>query len=170
MKKTSLVLSALLALSGTAAQAGELYTPEQYQSVSASTTTRAEVRQELARARAMRQLTFGEVALPDPAAEISFVGVDARLDLGVMSLLHALLVQLFERADEVALGIGRDSRWAVEVQDWRALTTKRNALVGGGNEATRPERVPPAWAARTRLQHDESRQVFRLTPQSIRDP
>lgn len=67
MKKISLVLSAFLALSGGAAQAGELYTPEQYRSVAASTTTRAEVKQELARARAAGQLTFGEVDLPDSA-------------------------------------------------------------------------------------------------------
>jgi hypothetical protein len=64
MNKFSLILSGVLALSGVAANAGELYTPEQYQSVSASTITRAEVKQELARARAAGELTFGDVDAP----------------------------------------------------------------------------------------------------------
>ncbi len=68
MKKSSLILCGLLALSGIGAQAGELYTPEQYQSPSISTTTRAQVKQETLRALAAREVSFGDVDLPILAA------------------------------------------------------------------------------------------------------
>ena len=52
MKNAPLLLSGLLALAGVTAQAAELYTPEQYLTPSVSTTTRAEAKQSVLRARA----------------------------------------------------------------------------------------------------------------------
>lgn len=68
MKHSSLILCGLLALSGIGAQAGELYTPEQYQAPSVSTTTRSEVKQATLRALAAHEVSFGDVDLPPIAA------------------------------------------------------------------------------------------------------
>ena len=64
MKSISFLLSGLLALAGVAAQAGELYTPEQYLSPSVSTTTRAEVKQSVLRDRAAGTLLTNDIDQP----------------------------------------------------------------------------------------------------------
>ena len=64
MTKTSLLLAALLGAAAVTAQAGELYTPGQYQDP-ASTLTRAEVRQSVLQARKAGQLGHNDVDLPD---------------------------------------------------------------------------------------------------------
>lgn len=61
MKSTSFILCGLLALSGIAAQAGEPSAPDQYPSPSASTFTRAEVKQATLRAIANGEVSFGDV-------------------------------------------------------------------------------------------------------------
>ncbi len=68
MNKTALLLAALVALSGAAAHADELYAPGAMQSSAQPTVTRAAVRQELARARAAGELKFGDVDYPQAYA------------------------------------------------------------------------------------------------------
>ncbi len=68
MNKTSLLLSALLgavvATAGITAQAGELYTPEQYQAPVASPASRIQVKQSVLNARASGALDHNDVDLP----------------------------------------------------------------------------------------------------------
>ncbi len=64
MNKTSLLLSALLGVAAITAQAGELYTPEQYQAPAASTNSRAQVKQSVLNARANGGLDHNDVDLP----------------------------------------------------------------------------------------------------------
>ena len=66
MTKTSLLLAALLATAGVA-QAGELYSPTQYQDP-ASTLTRAQVRQSVLQARKAGALDHNDVDQPDEQA------------------------------------------------------------------------------------------------------
>ncbi len=63
MNKTSLLLSALLGAATITAQAGELYMPEQYQAPSASTVSRAQVKQSVLQARANGALNHNDVDL-----------------------------------------------------------------------------------------------------------
>ena len=64
MNKSSLLFSALLGVATITAQAGELYTPEQYQDPAASGTSRAQVRQLVLNARANGGLNHNDVDLP----------------------------------------------------------------------------------------------------------
>ena len=67
MNRMSLLLSALLVTAGVAsvgAQAGELYTPEQYQTPATSTASRLQVKQSVLDARASGELDHNEVDLP----------------------------------------------------------------------------------------------------------
>ena len=64
MNKSSLLLSALLGFAALSAQAGELYTPEQYQGQPASTVSRAQVKQSVLQARATGGLDHNDVDLP----------------------------------------------------------------------------------------------------------
>ena len=68
MNKTSLLLSTLLgavvATTGLTAQAGELYTPEQYQAPVASPASRLQVKQSVLNARAIGALDHNDVDLP----------------------------------------------------------------------------------------------------------
>ena len=64
MTKTSLLLAALLGTAAVTAQAGELYTPGQYQDP-ASTLTRAQVKQSVLQARKAGELDHNDVDLPD---------------------------------------------------------------------------------------------------------
>lgn len=74
MNKTSLLLSALLGVVTITAQAGELYTPEQYQGPAASTTSRAQVRQSVLNARANGGLDHNDVDLPASSGTSSAFG------------------------------------------------------------------------------------------------
>ncbi len=64
MKAVSVVLFGLLAVVGVDAQAGEIFTPDQYLAPWTSHTTRAEVRAETLNAIASHQVVVGEVGLP----------------------------------------------------------------------------------------------------------
>ena len=69
MKFQTLLLSAALGLTVATAQAGELYTPAQYEEpASASTLTRAQVKQDVLRARAEGQLDHHDFDVPTPGA------------------------------------------------------------------------------------------------------
>lgn len=63
MIKTSLLLSAVLATVVSSSQAGELYTPEQYQAP-ASSLTRAEVKQSVLRASKAGELQHNDIDQP----------------------------------------------------------------------------------------------------------
>lgn len=63
MKKSSLLLVALLAGAAGAAQAGELYSPQQYEQP-ASGLTRAQVKQSVLQAQRAGQLQHNDVDLP----------------------------------------------------------------------------------------------------------
>ncbi len=69
MNKSSLLLATLLGTTALTTQAGELYTPEQYQApASASTLTRAQVKQSVLQERASGGLDHNDVDLPAPAS------------------------------------------------------------------------------------------------------
>lgn len=68
MKFQTLLLSAALGMTAATAQAGELYTPAQYQDASTSTLTRAQVKQDVLRARAEGGLEHNDIDLPTPVA------------------------------------------------------------------------------------------------------
>ena len=63
MRKTSLLLAALLATAAASANAGELYTPGQYQDPT-SNVTRAQVKQQVLQARRAGELNHNDVDLP----------------------------------------------------------------------------------------------------------
>jgi hypothetical protein len=70
MKFQSLLLSAALGLTVAGAQAGELYTPTQYEAPSAAaapTLTRAQAKQEVQRARARGDFDHNDFAVPASA-------------------------------------------------------------------------------------------------------
>jgi hypothetical protein len=69
MTKTSLLLAAMLATATLAAQAGELYTPEQYQDPATSGLTRAQVKQSVLAARRTGELDHNDVDQPAPVAQ-----------------------------------------------------------------------------------------------------
>lgn len=71
MTKTSLLLAALLGAAAVSAQAGELYSPVQYQD-SASTLTRAQVKQSVLQAQKAGELNHNDVDLPDDQAVVPF--------------------------------------------------------------------------------------------------
>ncbi len=67
MIRTSLLLAALLGTASVTAQAGELYTPGQYQDPP-SALTRAQVKQSVLQARKAGELHHNDVDLPDEQA------------------------------------------------------------------------------------------------------
>lgn len=71
MNKTSLLLAAVLGAAAVTAQAGELYTPGQYQDPP-STLTRAQVKQSVLAARRAGELNHNDVDLPDEQATPAF--------------------------------------------------------------------------------------------------
>jgi hypothetical protein len=64
MKNLSILLAGLLGAAVFSAQAGELYSPQQYQDP-ASTLTRAQVKQEVLKERKAGDLQFGDVSAED---------------------------------------------------------------------------------------------------------
>ncbi len=64
MNKTSLLLAALLGAAAVTAQAGELYSPNQYRDPT-STLSRAQVRQSVLQARRAGELDHNDVDQPD---------------------------------------------------------------------------------------------------------
>ncbi len=67
MNKASLLLATLLGAVAITAQAGELYTPGQYQDAQ-STLTRAQVKQSVLQARKAGELNHNDMDLPDEQA------------------------------------------------------------------------------------------------------
>lgn len=67
MNKASLLLATLLGAAAITAQAGELYTPGQYQDPQ-STLTRAQVKQSVLQARKAGELNHNDMDLPDEQA------------------------------------------------------------------------------------------------------
>jgi hypothetical protein len=70
MNKTFLLFAALLGTAAVSAQAGELYTPTQFQD-SASTLTRAQVKQSVLQAQKAGELNHNDVDLPDDQAVVA---------------------------------------------------------------------------------------------------
>jgi hypothetical protein len=64
MNKISMLLAGLLGAAVFSAQAGELYSPQQFQDPQ-STLTRAQVKQETLRAEKAGEIQFGDVAVPN---------------------------------------------------------------------------------------------------------
>ncbi len=71
MNKASLLLATLLGAAAITAQAGELYSPGQYQDPP-STLTRAQVKQSVLQARKAGELNHNDVDLPDDQATTPF--------------------------------------------------------------------------------------------------
>jgi hypothetical protein len=69
MTKTSLLFAAILATAAVAAQADELYTPQQYQDPANSGLTRAQVKQSVLAARRTGGLDHNDVDQPAPVAQ-----------------------------------------------------------------------------------------------------
>jgi len=70
-KTTSLLLAALLGAAAVSAQAGELYSPVQYQDP-ASSLSRSQVKQSVLQARKAGELNHDDVDLPDDQAAVPF--------------------------------------------------------------------------------------------------
>lgn len=84
MNKSSLLLAAVLGAAAFTAQAGELYTPGQYQD-SASTLTRGQVKQSVLQARQAGELNHNDVDLPDDQAAAPFGKTRAQVKSEVLA-------------------------------------------------------------------------------------
>ncbi len=102
--------------------------------------------------------------------ERHLVGLNASCDLRIADISEPQIVELSQRVDEVGLALAADAIRTRQVQNRVAAAAERHPLIRRRQKPARPERVPSARTARSRLQHDEARQVLGFAPQSVGDP